>query len=83
MLVTRQDMAAILYRTAKYKGIPLPDGSDNSFADSDEIAQYALEAVNSLAEAHVINGMDTDHFAPNGYATRAQAAKMVYELLEL
>ena len=28
MLVTRQDMAAILYRTAIYIGIPLPDGSD-------------------------------------------------------
>ena len=51
-----------------------------SFVDYDEISDYALDAVVSMAEAGVISGMDTGEFAPKDNATRAQAAVIIYRL---
>lgn len=52
-----------------------------NFADSGSIADYAKEAVDTLQRAGIINGMTDTTFAPNGNATRAQAAKILYAFL--
>ena len=44
---------------------------------------YAKEAVKSLAGAKIISGMEDGSFAPMESATRAQTAKMVYELMKI
>jgi len=80
--VTREDMAVIMHRLYKLVGLKA-DAEAISFTDADEIAGYAKEAVGVLAGDKVINGMGDGTFAPKGQVTRAQASKVVYELLAL
>ena len=48
-----------------------------------EIAGYAQRAVNILAETKIINGYEDNTFRPNGLATRAEASKVIYEVLKV
>ena len=77
--MSRQDMAVIMMRVANLLGIDL-EGSAK-FSDDAEIAGYAKEAVKKLAGAGIINGVGDNKFSPKTTVTRAQAAKIVYELL--
>ena len=54
-----------------------------SFDDADEISDYAKQAVAYLADNGVVNGVDGKNFAPKAFATRAQAAKIIYMLLDM
>lgn len=74
--VTRQDMAVFVYRMG---GFERSEG--NSFTDGDDIADYAQEAVDSLAAAGIINGMGDGTFAPNEPATRAQFTKIICDIM--
>lgn len=78
--ITRQDLAVILYRGALYMGKTF-EGEDVSFNDENEIDEYAKEAVAALSKAKIING-DNGNFRPKSYATRAEAAKIVYEIIK-
>ena len=80
--ITRQDMAAILYRTLEYMGVELPETSKDFFADDDEISSYARDAVYAMKQAGVINGVGDGRFAPAQNASRAQAVKMLCGLLD-
>ena len=80
--VTRQDMVTMIYRAAVSNGIPIAT-APVIFADENEIADYAKEAVGALTKSKIVNGMDFNHFVPNGLSTRAEAAKVVYGLLML
>lgn len=81
--ITRQDMASILYRAAIYSGTVFVNSVDKRFADEASIPEYALEAVNVLYNAGVVSGTSDAEFDGASFATRAQAAKMIYELLKL
>ena len=78
--ITRQDMAVIINRVVTYKAISI-DSGEASFADGAEIADYASEAVLRLAGAKIINGLPDGTFRPAGSLTRAEAAKVIYELV--
>lgn len=80
--ITRQDLVTMIYRAAVNSGIELEEGQI-SFADENEIADYAREAVGALAKAEIVSGTDFRIFEPAEPATRAQLAKIVYRLLEL
>ena len=80
--VTRQDMAVIACRAAAVAGKQLPGGT-TEFTDRERIADYALESVGQMNGAGIIQGMGDGRFAPNEYATRAQAAKIACLLLEM
>lgn len=80
-LISRQDMAVMTYRTAKNimnKSLE-PVNAGVTFADSNAIADYAFEAVMTLQKAGIINGVTDTEFAPLANATRAQAAKIIYD----
>ncbi len=79
--ITRAEVAAMVYRTVQYQGIVLPEAEVTAFADSGEIAAYAQDAVSALAAAGVINGKGDGKFYPNDAITRAEAAKMIYNVL--
>lgn len=79
--VTRQDAAVILYRAARLSGMEFT-ADENTFADDGEIADYARDAVYALKAAAVINGQGDNAFCPNEVCSRAQAAKMIYELMK-
>ena len=79
--MTRQDMAVIMSRVADLLGLNLT-GDSSVFADDADIASYAKDAVGALANAGIINGTGNDCFSPLGTVTRAQAAKVAYELMD-
>ena len=77
--VSRQEMAAMVVRT----GIELEEKSSPTvFTDSEEIGEWASEAVKKMQRAGIINGMPDGSFAPNDSATRAQAARIIYGVIE-
>lgn len=77
--ITRQDMALILYRTAVLSGASFD--TEKRFSDDSDVSAYAAEAVAKMAGSGIINGMGDGSFAPHSNATRAQAAKMIYEAI--
>ncbi len=81
--ITRQDMSVMIYNAAKAAGIDLDAADEKEFDDDDSIAGYAKDAVYALKKANVINGKGKNTFDPTGYATRAEAAVIVYRLLNL
>lgn len=82
MNITRQDIAVILARCAKLKGITLPEKKSTAFADEDKISEYAREAVKMLAASGIINGNENGEFAPERFATRAETARLIFEFLK-
>ncbi|MBS7297605.1 MAG: S-layer homology domain-containing protein [Eubacteriales bacterium] len=78
--ISRQDMAVMITRA---KNIETADSMpENTFADEDQIADYARVSVAYLKNAGVINGYDDGSFRPYGNATRAETAKILYGLLK-
>lgn len=81
--ITRQDMAVILSKAADYRKTELPVNREPvTFSDESEIADYAGEAVKQLCCAGIINGYDNNQFMPGAYASRAEAAKLLYEYVK-
>jgi len=78
--ITRQDMAVMAKRALDAKATQFVKVKDYTpFADADVFADYAMDAVKALFEAGIINGKGENLFDPNGTATRAEAAKIIYE----
>ena len=84
-LVTRQQMAAILWRYAKYKGLDVTANGTvmPDFPDRGEIAGWAGEALSWAYSRGIMTGRKDGTLDPNGNATRAEAAVMLYRFLQL
>ena len=81
--ITREDMAVLAYRILEHTGMSLDSVNEKIvFDDENEISAYALESVGAMQEAGIINGTGDNMFSPKGGATRAMAAKIIYELLQ-
>ena len=81
--ITREQLAAILYRYAKYKGVDVSVGEDTnilSYADAAEISDYAFPAMQWACGAGVMQGSNSN-LLPRGRATRAQIAAMLHRYL--
>ena len=80
--VTREQMAVILYRYAQYKGYDTTQGgmAIREFADYDQIAGYAAEAMTWAVEAGVRTATSLDTLAPGQAATRVQTAQALLAL---
>lgn len=77
--LTRQDLATICYRAALKSGkIFTKSKNASSFIDFNQINEYAKDAVMTLSEVGIINGVGNNEFAPEGTASRAQAVKIMY-----
>ena len=82
--ISRQEMVTLAHRTATYAGVILAEVSEPAiFDDAQEIAQYAMDSVTAMQQASIIQGVGDNKFAPHSTATRAMAAKVIYELLQL
>lgn len=75
--VTRQQMAAVLWRYAKS---PAAEAGED-FADEAGIASYARTAVDWARANGVMNGKEGNRFDPAGTLTRAQTAAILYRYL--
>jgi hypothetical protein len=82
--ITRQDLAVMLYRAMQQLGVSMPIvRTSASFSDQSSISDYAQEAVSALYSAGIIDGVGNNTFNPRGTATRAQAAKMIWGVMQL
>lgn len=77
--VTREQMAAILYRYAQYKGQETGNADANLavFADANTVSSYAVPAMNWAVKNGLISGTSATTLSPNGSATRAQVATIL------
>ncbi|MGG1636890.1 S-layer homology domain-containing protein [Paenibacillus sp. NRS-1760] len=82
-LISRQDMAVMAYRAAEVAGLKLVSGSAIAFTNQEEIADYAAKAVQEMQSTGILNGMSGNTFMPNGWSTRAQAAKVIYSMMRM
>ncbi|MGM9523402.1 MAG: leucine-rich repeat protein [Faecousia sp.] len=80
--ITREQMAAILFRYAQKKGIDTSKRGDlGGFPDANKISDYAKEAVLWTVGEGIINGSD-GKLLPKGNATRAQVATILMRYIE-
>ncbi|MBQ4528420.1 MAG: S-layer homology domain-containing protein [Clostridia bacterium] len=82
LLITRQDMAVMLNRAVDAAGIVLDDVEKASVSDTALISDYATDSVEKMVSGGIINGYEDGSFAPFESTTRAQAAKVIYEVLK-
>lgn len=71
--ITREQLAVFLYR---YAGLPEHSGTI-SFADSDKISNYAIDAISWATEKGILSGKGNNMLDPQGLATRAEVATMI------
>lgn len=82
-IITREQMAAILYNFAKYKGYDLSAKGDlTKFTDHTQLGSYADSAMQWANGAGLITGTSATTLAPTGSATRAQAASILMRFCE-
>lgn len=80
--VTREEMAVMMIRAMEYKGkIALRFNEVARFKDCNEISPWALVYVDKAIHAGIVQGVTYTTFVPKGEATRAQAAVMIYRLV--
>ena len=81
--VTREQMAAILYRYAAFKGIDVSAAADlGSFADFESVSVYARTAIAWASAEGIINGSADGRLMPKAGATRAQVAAILHRYIE-
>lgn len=81
--ITREQMAVMLYNFAKNQNIELSKiYSGSNFKDTDKISSWAVESVDALARAGILNGRDNGNFDPKGTATRAEIATMFVKFID-
>ena len=79
--ITRQQLAAILFRYLEYRGADTAGRADLSrFSDSAAVADYAREALAWAVSAGLVQGRADGTLDPEGSATRAQAAMILQRL---
>ena len=84
--VTREQMAAILYRYSVFKGLTMAQGAfAMTYPDEAGISAYALEAMRWANAEKLINGTELDgtvYLDPQGSATRAQVAAILMRYVQ-
>lgn len=81
--ITREQMAAILYRYAQYKGYDVTKKADLSgYSDNSQISAYAKDALAWANAAKLINGVTNTTLAPQGNATRAQVSAILHRFCD-
>ena len=76
--ITRQDMAVMIYRTFSFYDA----NKECTLTDFDLVSDYAKDAVELLSGQKIINGYADGSFLPFNNATRAEAAQMLYNIIQ-
>ena len=81
--ITREQLAAIFYRYADYKGYDLTvKGNLDTFKDADKITDYAKTAMQWAVGSELMKGKSGNLLDPQGTATRAEIAAMLHRFIE-
>ncbi|MGO4270455.1 S-layer homology domain-containing protein, partial [Paenibacillus sp. TAF58] len=79
--ITRAEMSVIIASALK-ASTKKADHGLKSFQDAAKIPDWALASVSAAVSAGVLKGYEDNTFRANNVATRAEAAAMIYKLLE-
>ena len=82
--ITREQLAAILYRYAEYKGYDTSTGGMSlaTYTDAGRISSYALTAMRWANSEGLITGKTSTTLDPKGTATRAEVATILMRFCE-
>jgi len=83
--ITREQLASILWRYAKYKGYDVSVGEDTnilSYTDAFDISEYAIPAMQWACGDGIISGNDDGTLNPKGHAQRSHAAQMLMKFMK-
>lgn len=81
--VTREQLAAILYRYAQYKKYDVSGANSlDGYTDVQSVSSYAVPALQWANAAGVVTGKSGSKLDPKGYATRAEVAAMLMRFCE-
>lgn len=82
--ITREQMASMLAKFTNKFDLVLPEtNSGATFTDSKKISPWATESVNKIVFAGIMNGYPEGSYKPQGSATRAEAASVIYKLITI
>ena len=80
--ITREQLAAILYNYAEFKGMDTSARADlSSYTDSGSISSWAEDVMQWAVSEELISGVTNDTLVPQGQATRAQVAAILQRFL--
>ncbi len=82
--ITREQMAAIIYRYAKYKNIDTTEAENTnilSYEDYSDISEYAIPALQYASGAGIMTGKTDKTINPSDTSTRAEAAAVIMRIL--
>ena len=81
--ITREQLAAMLYRYAKMKGYDVSASADISgYTDASSVSGWATDAMRWAVSAGLINGRTATTLAPQGNATRAEVASILMRFMQ-
>lgn len=81
--LTREQMAAIIYRYIKFKGKDVSVGENTnilSYTDAESVSEYAVEAICYAVGSGLMKGDSETTLNPSGTATRAETATIIMRL---
>jgi len=82
--ITREQMAIMLDNFTESIELILPEVNNAiTFTDSDLISSWAAESVEKIISSGIMGGYPEGDFKPQGNATRAEAATVIYKLLNI
>ncbi len=85
-LILREQMAAIIYRYASFKGVdvsPYADTNILSYTDYADVSEYAISALQYTVGSGLIKGRTATTLNPTATATRAETATILYRFVSM
>ena len=80
--ITREEMVTLIYNYLKSINKVTEETAELSFADSDNVSEWAKTAVAYAAKNGIVNGKGNNIFDPQGTATRAELAQIFYNMFK-
>jgi len=82
--ISREDICVMAVRMLDACDVEIVDANKAaSFKDEQHISNYARSAVERLSRAGIVSGDEYSRFNPQSFATRAEAAKIIYSITKL
>ena len=82
-IINREEMAVMLFRVIEKMEMTPAQSDVLGFDDDELISDWAKESVNYLKRTGIVNGRSKNFYEPKAELTRAEAAAVVYKLLNL
>ena len=80
--IKRQDIAVMVKNAMEKCGYDLNTAKEISLIDMSALPEYAIGSVETMVRAGIINGFEDNTFRGSETATRAQAAQIIYTVLQ-